>query len=292
MKQNILDFIRAGKRCFDGATGTMLMRLGLGIGGCPEEVPEDLMSRVHKEYITAGAHFITTNTFGGNRLKLMRYAAEGRLAGINSRNVKIARAAAADSGVFVAGDIGPTGEFIEPYGDYTPEQMEDVFWEQAAVLAESGADLIIIETMSALEEMAAAIRASRRTQLPVIATMTFNRNPGGEFRTMMGVTPEDAVRLMSEEGADVVGANCSLTPSEMADLAALVRPIVNCPLIVQPNAGRPRVENGVTVYDPIEDLDGVIRSMSDAGADIIGGCCGTDPEYVRAVRRILDGLSN
>ncbi len=288
MSKDVLDFIKSGKRCFDGATGTMLMRLGLQAGQCPEMVDEGTMAQVHNAYIEAGAQFITTNTFGGSRPKLTKFGLGERVAEINRRNTAAAKHAASGKGVYVAGDIGPTGEFIEPYGNFTGEQFEDVFAEQAKALAEGGADIIIIETMSAIEEMQSALKAAKAsTSLSVIACMTFNKTPKG-YRTMMGVTPEDAVRAMHEGGADVVGTNCTLSPPDTIDLARELRALTNRPLLVQPNAGQPHLTNGKTTYAPIPDLENCLRQIIEAGTDIVGGCCGTDPEYIRLLRSLID----
>ena len=288
MANDVLDFIKGAKRCFDGATGTMLMRLGMKVGECPEMVDEAIMEQVHNAYITAGAQFITTNTFGGSRPKLAKFGLGDRVTEINRRNAAIAKRTATGRGVYVAGDIGPTGEFIQPYGDFTKGQFEEVFSEQAKALAEGGADLIIIETMSAIEELTAAIRAVKSsTTLPVIACMTFDKTPNG-YRTMMGITPQQAVGAMHESGADVVGTNCTLTPPEIVDLAKELRSLTERPILAQPNAGQPHLVDGKTTYAPIPNLEESLRQIIQAGTDIVGGCCGTDPEYIRLLRSLID----
>jgi len=267
----------------------MLMRFGLEVGGCPEEVSGDVIKRIHIAYIDAGARFVTTNTFGGSRTKLDKYGLGDKVSEINRRNTRLAVEAASGNGTFVAGDIGPTGEFIEPYGEFTMDRFIEVFSEQARALEQGGADLIIIETMAAIEETVAALKAARTsTSLPVIACMTFNRNPGGEYRTMMGVSPDQFVSTLSNEGADVLGTNCSLTPPDIIDLADELRNLTELPLLVQPNAGAPRLEDGRTVYDPIPDLEGCLKRIIATGVDMVGGCCGTDPEYIRLLKRLLE----
>lgn len=281
-------WIKEGLRCFDGATGTMLIQLGLKAGECPEMVSEEVMMKVHKAYIDAGSQYITTNTFGANRPKLAKFKLDDEVAKINRRNAGVARKTAVGRGVLIAGDIGPTGELIEPYGDYTREMFIDIFSEQAKVLAESAVDLIIIETMTSIEELEASIHAVKSvTSLPVIATMTFDKDAQGRYRTMMGVTPEMGVRVMEEKAVDACGANCSLSPSDMIDLVREFRKLTHLPLIFQPNAGKPKMVDDKTVYEPIPDLEKSISQIIAAGADIVGGCCGTDPEYIHVLRHIL-----
>jgi len=282
------EWIKEGLRCFDGATGTMLIQLGLKAGECPEMVSEEVMTKVHKDYIDAGSQYITTNTFGANRPKLAKFKLDSDVAKINRRNAGVARKAARGRGVLVAGDIGPTGELIKPYGDYTRDMFIDVFSEQAKALAESEVDLIIIETMTSIEELESAIHAARSvTVLPVIATMTFDKDVQGRYRTMMGVTPEAAVKVMEEKAVDACGANCTLSPSDMTDLVREFRKLTHLPLIFQPNAGKPKIVDDKTVYEPIPDLEKSILQIIAAGADIVGGCCGTDPKYIRVLGSLL-----
>mgnify|MGYP006292744381 FL=1 len=292
MKKNVIDFIKEGKRCFDGATGTMLMKMGLEIGGCPEEVDADIIKKVHGVYIDAGAQFLTTNTFGGNKPKLNKYDLGGKVSQINRKNARIAVEAAENKEAYVAGDIGPTGEFIQPYGDFTEEQFDEVFSEQAKALADGGCDLIIVETMASTDEAAAAVRAAKKsTDLPVIGSMTFNKAPDG-YRTMMGISPEDAVKILEQAGADIIGSNCSLTPAEIEDLVADLRKLTEKPVLIEPNAGHPVLKDGKTVYEPIPDLETHLKKIVENGADIIGGCCGTDPEYIRRLRKIIDDYNS
>ena len=289
---NISEMIHKGMRCFDGGTGTMLMKLGLEIGGCPETAPADVMLSIHNAYIEAGAQYITTNTFGASRPKLAKYDLAEKTADINKRNTETARRAAIGKNVFVAGDIGPTGEIIEPYGSFAMEQFIEVFTEQALALAEGGADLFIIETMASKEELAAAIEACKSAaSIPVIACMTFDRAAQGGFKTMMGVTPEEAVSLMQSSHADVCGANCTLSPTDMVELAQQYRALTKLPILMQPNAGKPRISNGKTFYDPIQNIEKVLTDLIAAGVDLAGGCCGTDPDYIRLLRKILDRSS-
>lgn len=289
---NISEMIQKGMRCFDGGTGTMLMRLGLEIGGCPETVPADVMLSIHNAYIEAGSQYVTTNTFGASRPKLAKYDLAAKTAEINKRNTETARHAAKGKNVLVAGDIGPTGEIIEPYGSFTMEQFIEVFTEQAFALAEGGADLFIIETMASKEELAAAIQACKAAApIPVIACMTFDRTAQGGFKTMMGVTPEEAVSVMHSSRADACGANCTLSPADMVELARQYRSLTGLPILMQPNAGKPRIVNNKTVYDPIANLEMVLTELIAAGVDLAGGCCGTDPDYIRLLRKILDRAS-
>lgn len=287
-KQKILDFIRTGVRCFDGAMGTALMKRGIPAGTCLEMVDPEIIKSVHREYVEAGAQFITTNTFGGSRIKLRNFGFADKVIEINKRNTMLAREAAPNADYFVVGDIGPTGEFVEPFGNATPEQFYEVFSEQVQGLVEGGADAIIIETMLTLEELLSAIKAVRdHSDLPVIACMTFNKSDG-EFRTMGGVDVPTAVKAMSEAGADVIGANCTLTPAEMVGLVKKFRAFTDLPIIAEPNAGQPKLVDGQTVYEIGENVEESLREIIESGANLVGGCCGTTPEYIRTLRRIID----
>lgn len=282
----ILDFINSGIRVFDGATGSLLFQFGFNGEGCPEKVDKELIKQVHKTYIDAGSDFVSTNTFGANSVKLSKYGLGEHVREINIENVQIAKNACPGAKYYVAGDIGPTGELIEPYGSFTEELFVEVFAEQAEALEEGGADIIIIETMSAVEEIVSAIKAIKRyTKLPVIASMTFNETPNG-FRTMMGVDVKTAVESCEKAGADVVGSNCSLVPEQIVRLVKEIKKYSTKPILVQPNAGAPKLVSGKTVYDPIENLEETIKAIVEAGAGLIGGCCGTDGNYIKTVAKV------
>ncbi len=282
-----LEFIQTGVRCFDGATGTQLFRYGLKSGACPDAADEDMIQRVHRDYLTSGAQFVTTNTFGASRPKLAKYRMADAVHALNVRNARLARGLQEEP-YFVAGDIGPTGELIEPYGELTYEEFFSIFREQVEALAEGGVDLILIETMISADEARAAIQAANlHTELPIIACMSFDQTPHG-FVTTMGVTVETAVQVMEEAGADVIGTNCSLDPTQMPALVREFGRYTKRPLIAQPNAGLPRLVNFETHYEPVKNLEAHLEELIQAGAMVIGGCCGTDPPYIVRLRKMID----
>ncbi len=281
----------------DGAMGTELQRAGKPVGQPGElwnlEQP-DRVEAIHRAYAQAGADLVLTNTFGANPWLQARYNLAGSVEEINRRGAETARRAV-PPGVFVLGDIGPTGALLKPLGDATVEQFHEGFLRQAQGLLAGSADGIIVETMSAVEEAVAGVRAAREAGAPfVIASMSFDRAKDGSFRTMMGVRPEYAARALVEAGADIVGANCgtNMTPSDFAQLASVIRSAVPCPVIVQPNAGRPELVEGRTIYrlSP-EEFGDALRAVVATGVRIVGGCCGTTPAHIAAVRRMLDGQS-
>ncbi len=279
------DARKKGKPVFwDGAMGTQLIGRGLA-GQAPElwnlERPDEIRE-IHRDYVLAGSDVIQTNTFGANRLKLKGAGLESRLYQINLSAVKLAKEAAGGKAL-VAGDIGPTGEMMEPMGSLTVEQTEAAYQEQASILAEAGVDLFNIETMFDLAEAQAAIRAlkSAAPRIPVAAEMTFKKNRRGFF-TMMGVSPEKAVRGMAEAGAEVVGANCSIGPKEMVELVRELRAHTVLPILAQANAGDPKLEHGKEVYGvSAKQFAEFARPTFDAGAEAIGACCGSSPEFIR-----------
>ena len=268
----------------DGAMGTQLQERGLADAG---ELPEllnfshpDDIAAIHAAYVAAGAEVITTNTFGANRLKLEGVAS---VADVYAAAAKCARAAGAP---YVAGDIGPTGALLEPMGTMTFSEAYDVFAEQVDAVVAAGCDVVLIETMADLREAKAALLAAKEhCDLPIFVTMTF----GEDGRTFLGTSPAVAAEVLSSMGAHAVGLNCSLGPAELLGAARDMAARVRCPLMVQPNAGLPHVEDGVTVFDVSpEDFADAMADMMDAGAGIIGGCCGTSPAYTRLLRRMAD----
>jgi 5-methyltetrahydrofolate--homocysteine methyltransferase len=280
----------------DGAMGTELQRAGLPPGQPGElwnlEQP-DRVEAIHRAYAEAGSDVVLTNTFGANPWVLGRYQLAGSLEAIARSGAELARRSV-PPGVFVLGDVGPTGALLKPLGDATIEQFHDAFLQQAHALLAGSADGIIVETMSAVQEAVAAVRAAHEAGAPfVIGSMTFDRTKDGSFRTMMGVRPEFAARALVEAGADIVGANCG-TNMAVADyvlLAGTLCSAVTCPVMIQPNAGRPELAGGQTVYrlSPADFAD-AMRGVVKAGVRIIGGCCGTTPAHIAAVRQMLDGL--
>lgn len=267
----------------DGAMGTEIIKRGLKPGELPEswniEHPQ-LIRQIHQEYIEAGSEVIITNTFGANRLKLSRSGSAERFEEFNRRGVRIAREVAGEK-VLVAGDIGPTGELIAPYGECSFQDFYLTFKEQAEILQSEGVDLFIIETVSDPQEMKAAIRALKENfSLPVLASMRFDHK-GKDFRTMMGTTVEKAVEAMNE--ADVLGVNCGeVTPQEMAEIVRIMRKITSKPLLAEPNAGLPQLIDGKTIYDlsPESFLEGM-RAIIRAGGVVVGGCCGTTSRHIK-----------
>jgi len=270
----------------DGAMGTMLVSKGLPPGGCPEEWnithPEVVMT-IHKAYIDAGCDIIETNTFGANATKLAHYSLEKEAYHLNKTAVKLARQSAGDK-VFVASSIGPIGELLEPFGILKKEKAYDIFNEMVMAQIEGGVDVIIIETMTDIEEAKIALMAAKKSGVPVICTLTFDR--GG--RTMMGVKPDNAVRVLEDEGADVVGANCGTGPEDMLGVVEIMRKAVHLPLIAQPNAGIPRLEGLKTVYDVLPEVIGEYTArFIEIGVSIVGGCCGTTPAHIKRIADIV-----
>lgn len=295
-KHDFLETIKRRVVLFDGGMGSMLIAAGL----TQREIPEawllsksEKIGEVHAAYLEAGAEVVTTATFGASRLKLQASEAGKSLdvARVNEKGVEIARKALERSGKserFVAGDIGPTGLFFPPVGALKADEARATFREQAKALAGAGVDLFIIETMYDLREAVEALRAVKEvSNLPAVVTLTFDRKPRGFF-TMMGDTTDTAVETLLKEGASVIGANCTLQSGDMIDLAEEFRFLTDAPLAFQPNAGRPVMEHGVAVYKqrPREFAEDAVKIVA-AGANAVGGCCGTTPEFIREVHATL-----
>jgi len=276
----------------DGAMGTMLFASGLEQGGSPElwnvEHPERVAA-IHRGYLEAGAQLLLTNTFGGTRHRLALHNLQGRVAELNSAAAKLLREAVAESGraALVAGDIGPSGGVMLPYGEMSFEDARDAFAEQAQALVDGGVDLIWIETMADLEEMRAAVEGVRQAsqEIPIIMTMTFDTHG----RTMMGVTPEKAVASLAGFGAVAVGGNCGNGPEEI--IAVVEKMHAASPgtiLVAKANAGIPELVAGRPVYraNPAMMAD-YARQVYAAGARIIGACCGSTPAHIQAIAEAL-----
>ena len=276
----------------DGAMGTTLQDRGNDAGDPPELwniEHADVVTTIFEEYADAGARLLTTNTFGGTRARLQMHGLEDRVEDINRAAAQLARAVADTHGdVFVLGDIGPSGELMEPMGDLTPQAAKDMFAEQIRGLVAGGVDAILIETMSDLSEVEAAVTASRAEApgLPVLATLSFDTN----LRTMMGVSPALAVTTLGALGVDVIGANCGRGLDEMriiADQLVEARPN-GVRLIIQSNAGLPRLQGDSFVFDGTpEEMAKFAVQMRDLGFDIIGACCGSTPTHIAAMRAAL-----
>ena len=275
----------------DGALGTNLFAKGLETGDAPElwncDQPDKISELLH-EFIEAGADILLTNSFGANRFRLALHQADNRVAELNAAAVRLAKKAAAtsDRTILVAGDIGPTGELFAPLGALTKDDAVAAFTEQATALAEAGADLLWIETMSSLEEVEAAIIAAKSTGLPVVTTMTFDT----AGRTMMGITPADFVAHTATLEVDAVGANCGIGPAELLDSILLMAETETSQiLIAKGNCGIPSYVEGEIHYHGTPELmaDYALCARA-AGARIIGGCCGTTPAHLAAMREALD----
>ncbi|UCD58492.1 MAG: homocysteine S-methyltransferase family protein [Candidatus Hydrogenedentota bacterium] len=288
---NLLEKLRADETfVFDGAMGTMLQAHGLAIGECPEEwntSHPDVVRQIHSSYFDVGCDIVETNSFGGTRLRLARFGLADKVRELNQKAVENARAVAGP-GHHVAGSVGPTGEFIRPYGNLAYEEVLDAFREQVSALEEGGADIICVETMSDLNEARAAIEAARMsTKCVVFASMTFNHDKRG-YRTMMGVDPKTAARTLEEYGADVIGANCGTGPEGMTEILKDMSEATSKSLLAKPNAGLPSLEGDKTVYhETPEGMAAKMRPLLDIGVKILGGCCGTTPEYLREIAKIM-----
>jgi 5-methyltetrahydrofolate--homocysteine methyltransferase len=277
----------------DGATGTYLQQHGLEPGGCPEAFnvshPE-VVRGMAKAYFDAGSDLVMTNSFGGSRLMQKKYGFEDRVREFNRLAAAHAKSQALP-GHYVVGSVGPTGAFLEPLGEVTEEAMYDAFVEQITALEEGGADGVVIETMTAIEESKLAIKAAREhTKLTIMATMTFDKGPRGFF-TIMGVSPERAVKELAAAGADIVGANCGNGIDVMIELARELRAATDGYLLLQANAGIPAIKDGKIVYPetPTYMAERFKVLAQDVGINIIGGCCGTGPDHIRALVKAIRG---
>ncbi len=276
----------------DGAWGTMLFERGLPVGDAPERVCLErpgLLSEIAALYLEAGAEVVTTNTFGASPVRLVLHGLEDWLEDI-CRTAVVAVRRAAGERAFVSGSIGPTGKLLAPLGDLDPATAEAGFRRQAAALAAAGADLLCVETMTDLAEAALAVRAAREAApgVPVIASMSFEATRRGFF-TVMGVSPARAAARLETAGAVVVGANCG-EGDAMPGIARELKQHCDLPVSVRPNAGLPTLVNGVLVYpETPEAMAARVPRLLEAGVRLIGGCCGTTPAHVAAMRDALAG---
>ena len=297
MSNALLDLLaERGHLIADGAMGTNLFALGLETGNSPElwnvEAPEKVAT-VHRGFLEAGSDIVLTNSFGGTAHRLKLHGAQDRVKELNAAAARVCRAAVdrwkEETGktCLVAGSMGPTGELFEPLGALTPETAEAAFAAQAEGLAEGGADVLWIETISAAEEMAAAVAGAARTGLPIVATMTFDTNA----RTMMGLTPADFASLAGSLPTPpcAIGANCGVGPAELAQtVLGLTEADPKAVVVAKGNCGIPQYVDGAIVYDGTPEAMAVYaRIVRDAGARIVGGCCGSKPEHVRAIAEAL-----
>lgn len=296
MKKPLLQALKERPLLGDGAMGTQLMLAGLEQGSCGEEWnlthPERVLA-IQRRYAEAGSDCILTNTFGGSRIMLNRHGNAGKVVEINKAAVEITRRAFGDREGYVIGDIGPFGGLMEPYGDFTEAQVREAFDEQAQALVDGGADAIIIETQTSLEELGLAISAAKKAGAAcVIGSMAYDVTlDGSTFRTMMGIDPERAAEFMVENGADIVALNCGtrMDMDRAKEAIERYKAVTALPLMAQPNAGQPRLVNMKVVYDqtPEEMSEGVVPVL-ESGVNILGACCGSTPDHIRAFRQSID----
>jgi 5-methyltetrahydrofolate--homocysteine methyltransferase len=291
-KQKIVDAVKSGKVLIsDGAWGTFLQKKGLKPGECPElwavERPADV-KEIAQAYFEAGADMVESDTFGGTSFKLEHFGLKDRVAEINQAAAKLSAEAAAEAGgtKWVIASVGPTGKMLV-MEEVTEEELYNCFKDQVVALAKGGADAICIETMSDIEEAALAVKAVKEnTSCEAIATFTFARTVNGDYRTMMGVSPEQAAEAMLEAGADIIGTNCGNGIERMIEIVKVMRKAApTTPILVHANAGLPKNVNGVDTFpETPEMMAAQVHGLVAAGANIIGGCCGTTPAHIKAMK--------
>jgi 5-methyltetrahydrofolate--homocysteine methyltransferase len=292
----VVQRVRAGETLvFDGGYGTMLFAAGLLNGACPElwnDTHAGVVGGIHKGYFDAGSQIVETNTFGGSRLKLDEYALGDRTRELNAAGARLARSAAPPEG-YVAGSIGPTSRLPLDYAldaGVTDEEYEATFREQAEALAEGGVDLFAVETMMFPQEATAAIRACKAvTGLPVMATMFFQYEEGHDRdRTMWGESPAEVAKSLLAAGADVVGMNCGRGPDRAIVIVRQMREVCDAPLVAYPNAGLPVTTGDTVTYElGPEEMAREYPALLEAGCNIVGACCGSNPEHIRRISEIV-----
>jgi methionine synthase I (cobalamin-dependent) len=281
------DLLARGPVVTDGAWGTQLQARGLAIGEFPDswnlKHPEKV-AEVARDYLNAGSRVILTNTFGANRIRLTEHGLGDQVAEINRKGVEISRSAAQPAGAFVFASIGPSGKMLMT-GDVTPDELLAAFREQAEAIAVARADALVVETMSDPDEATLAVQAAKTTSLPVVACMVFDSGKDKD-RTMMGNTPEQVARLLTEAGADVVGANCGQGIAGFVGICQRLHAATDRPIWIKGNAGLPEMMDGKPVYrETPEHFASFVKPLLEAGASFLGGCCGTDPRFIKAIAR-------
>lgn len=298
-KRTLLEALRSGRILVsDGAWGTFLKAKGLQVGENPDrwslDHPREVKA-IAEAYFAAGADLVETNSFGANSLQLAHFGLAGQAGAINEAAARLSAEAAAEAGgeKWVIASVGPTGKLLL-MGDVTEAEMADSFREQVVALARGGADAICIETMSDIQEARLALRAVKEhTACTAIVTFTFSRTVQGDYRTMMGVSPEEAAAAMLADGADIVGTNCGNGSERMVEIVRAMRSVAaGVPLLVHANAGLPAQVDGQDVFpETPAEMAAQVPRLVDAGASIIGGCCGTTPDHIRALRAAVQALS-
>lgn len=286
---NLSEFLRNTEPILlDGAMGTQLEQAGLKMGGQSNVLNPKEVLAIHTQYADCGVHILLTNTLTMNRIYIEAHNIDVDVREVNLAGAKLAKSAVRE-GQYVLGDISSTGKIIEPYGDLSESDAYEAFVEQATVLAEGGVDGFIIETMFDLREALCALRACRDVApLPVIASMAFTTSEKGG-RTMMGNSAKECATILTEAGASAIGGNCGdLDPLQMAEVVWLLQEATSLPIVAQPNAGKPKLVGNQTVFDmsPTEFASGISKCLQ-AGAQLVGGCCGTSPAHIRAVVEML-----
>jgi 5-methyltetrahydrofolate--homocysteine methyltransferase len=287
---NLLELFASDKKAIflDGAMGTQLGAAGLEMGGQNNVTNPEAVQAVHERYAASGADLLITNTLTMNRVNVESHRVGVDVREVNLAGVRLAKAAALDHHL-VLGDMSSTGKMLKPYGQLAEDDAYETFREHAAILAEGGVDGFVIETMIDLREALCAVRAAKEAAaLPIIATIAFNTSGNGG-RTVMGNTARDCAQALEEAGASAVGANCgSLDPSEMAEVIAMMREATTLPLVAQPNAGKARLVEKQLIFDMTpEDFAAGVLECWQAGARLLGGCCGTSPAHVKAMVELL-----
>lgn len=286
-----MEIIKERVVLLDGGMGTELIRCGIAEGECFEFwniSKQEIVKKIHRSYFEAGSDSVLTNSFGGNAIKLSSFGLEEKCYELNYQAAILANEVKPED-KFLGGSIGPTGKFLKPQGKYTEKEFEEAYEVQARGLTEGKADFLLIETQYDLREAFCALRGARRASgLPIFVTITFNKSPRGYF-TLMGDSVSQCVKELEDQGVPVIGTNCTLNSADMVDLIKIMREATPLPLIAQANAGQPEISpDGKVVYSQnVEDYIRHIPKMIDNGVNIIGGCCGTDPGYIRRIAQVL-----